>query len=117
MSETTCNYDYAELMTGLEGLIDTKISQLMDSQREEMQSEIESIITNNRLEHEAFLLDYMSESKRDEIVEQSAVQLPSQRIVVTKSVTFGDVAIITLLLFIAANLAGKQLYQKLKDLF
>lgn len=114
---STCNYDYYELMTGLEGLIDTKISQLIEAQREELQAEIETIIAENRLDEEAFLLEYLSESKRGELVEQSAVQLPGQQIIVQKELSFGDVAIITLLVFIAASLAGKQLYQKLKDIF
>lgn len=104
-------------MTGLEGLIDTKISQLIEAQREELQAEIETIIAENRLDEEAFLLEYLSESKRGELVEQSAVQLPGQQIIVQKELSFGDVAIITLLVFIAASLAGKQLYQKLKDIF
>lgn len=115
MSE--CNYDYLELITGMEGLVDTKISQLLESQREDLQAEIETIINDNRLEQEDFLLDYLTASKRGELVEQSAVQLPGQQIIIQKEVSFGDVAIITLLVFIAASLAGKQLYQKLKDLF
>lgn len=110
------SYDYLELINGLEGLIDTKLSQIFDDQRNDLQSEIESIIADSMMDHEAFLLDYINNSKRSENIEQSLVQLSDQRIIVQKEISFGDVAVITLLVFIAASMAGKQLYQKLKDI-
>lgn len=79
--------------------------------------ELDQLLQHNRVDTESFLLTYLSQELRELQTSQATVELQTQRIVVDRHVTYGDIAIVFLLVFLTAYTVGSGIYRRIREIF
>lgn len=80
----------------------------------ELMIELDLLMQEHRTETETFLVNYISESNRNQEITATILETPNQTFQIQRTITYGDITTTAMLIMLLVYTIARQLYSDLR---